>query len=66
MIKSKDVDLDAVRTQVQQIQTIAGELYESSEDLPFLNRNVKRILASVKMLEINLEDASKTDSLLNR
>ena len=54
-------DMDTIRSRVQELQTIAGELYKSSEDLPFLNRNVKRILASVKMLEINLEDVPDTD-----
>jgi hypothetical protein len=54
-------DMSSIRARVQELQTIAGELYESSEDLPFLNRNVKRILASVKMLEINLEDVPDMD-----
>jgi hypothetical protein len=61
MTNLKNIDLHAIRTHVQELQTIADQLYESSEDLPFLNRNVKRILASVKMLEINLEVTSDTD-----
>ena len=60
MTNSKDIH--TIRTRVQELQTIASELYKNSEDLPFLNRNVKRILASVKMLEINLEDVSDTNS----
>jgi hypothetical protein len=64
MIKSEDMDLDAIRTRIRELRTIAGDLYEGSEDLPFLNRNVKRILASVKMLEINLEDTSGMDLTL--
>ena len=40
---------------VDQLQRIAHELYDQSEDFPALNRNLKRILASIHMLRINLE-----------
>jgi hypothetical protein len=35
------------------LEKIAKDLEERSEDFPALNRNLKRILASVGMLKIN-------------
>ncbi|MEW6533378.1 MAG: hypothetical protein AB1473_21275 [Thermodesulfobacteriota bacterium] len=46
-----------IAAQVDQLQRIAQELYDQSEDFPALNRNLKRILASIHMLRINLEEA---------
>jgi uncharacterized protein YgfB (UPF0149 family) len=44
-----------IAERVDQLQRIAQELYDQSEDFPALNRNLKRILASIHMLRINLE-----------
>ncbi|MEW6112652.1 MAG: hypothetical protein AB1664_11035 [Thermodesulfobacteriota bacterium] len=44
-----------IAERVDQLQRIAQELYYQSEDFPALNRNLKRILASIHMLRINLE-----------
>lgn len=38
---------------IQELEKIAKDLEERSEDFPALNRNLKRILASVEMLKIN-------------
>lgn len=42
-------------SRVEQLHELANELYEGSEDFPALNRNLKRILASIEMLRLNLE-----------
>ncbi len=44
------------RSKVKELAKLAQELYIESEDFPAINRNAKRILASVTMLRINLED----------
>ncbi len=46
------------RSKIEDLRELAQNLYDMSEDFPALNRNLKRILASVTMLEINLEDGS--------
>lgn len=48
--------LTEIAAQVDQLHRIAQELYDRSEDFPALNRNLKRILASIHMLRINLEE----------
>ncbi len=48
--------LDDIRIKIRDLRTLADDLCASSEDFPALNRNLKRILASVKMLEINTEE----------
>ena len=45
-----------MRKAVDTLATIARQLYEASEDFPVVNRNSKRVLASVEMLRINLEE----------
>lgn len=49
------VSLEDMRRAVDTLATIARQLYEASEDFPAVNRNSKRILASLEMLRINLE-----------
>ena len=47
-------------SRVEQLHHLAKELYDGSEDFPALNRNLKRILASIEMLKLNLEKAGET------
>ena len=49
--------LKEMRNAVDTLATLARQLYEASEDFPAVNRNSKRVLASVEMLKINLEEA---------
>jgi hypothetical protein len=49
--------LTEMRKTVDSLATLARQLYEASEDFPAVNRNSKRVLASVEMLRINLEEA---------
>lgn len=46
-----------MRRTVESLASLAQQLCEASEDFPGVNRNSKRILASVQMLKINLEEA---------
>ena len=55
---NSETSLGDARAKLDELQKLAQELYDRSEDFPALNRNVKRILASVVMLQINLENAS--------
>lgn len=49
--------VDTMREAVEALTVLARRLYESSEEFPAVNRNSKRILASLEMLRINLEEA---------
>jgi len=52
----KDQDsLERMSAVVEELFRLAKDLYEGSEDFPAVNRNTKRVLASVQMLKINLE-----------
>jgi hypothetical protein len=43
---------------VEKIENLTRQLYEDSDEFPAINRNCKRILASAKMLKLNLEQGS--------
>lgn len=49
--------VDDMRGVVEKLTVLVRELYESSEDFPAVNRNSKRMLASLEMLRANLEEA---------
>jgi aspartate/glutamate racemase len=51
-----DIDINKINTKVQLLKKTAQELNRIGEDFPALARNTARILASVKMLEINVSD----------
>ena len=51
--------LDDVKKASEQIQTMKGlaqELKVMGEELPAMDRNLVRLLASIKMLELNFSD----------
>ena len=48
-----------ISLQVEQMHKLAKDLYGSSEDFPAINCNLKRILASIEMLRLNLEEAAE-------
>lgn len=50
------VSLKDMRKAVETLTTITRQLYEASEDFPAVNCNSKRVLASLEMLRINLEE----------
>lgn len=48
--------MEEIGSKIRLMQTAAKDLLDSSENIPALNRNVTRIMASLKMLEINICD----------
>jgi len=49
-------EIKKLDTRIKAIKRAAQELIELSGGIPAVNRNAARILASVKMLEINISD----------
>ncbi|MFO7986378.1 MAG: hypothetical protein R6U38_10955 [Desulfatiglandaceae bacterium] len=54
-MKSKN-NLHEMDAKIQTLKKAAQELKDSSDDFPAVFRNCSRILASIKMLEINVSD----------
>ncbi len=55
-------DLKKIDEKIQVMKRTAEELSRMGEDFPALSRNSVRILASVKMLEINVSDLVELDT----
>ncbi len=49
-------EIRKIDTRIKTIKKAAEELKELSSAIPAIDRNTARILASVKMLEINISD----------
>ncbi len=49
-------EVKKIDTRIKAIRRAAQELKELSGEIPAIDRNAERILASVKMLEINISD----------
>ena len=54
-------DLKKIDEKIQVMKTTAEELNRMGDDFPSLARNSVRILASIKMLEINISDLVELD-----
>ena len=52
-------DLVAIAGKIASMKETALELTDLAEDFPALYRNTRRILAAIKMLEINLSDVTE-------
>ena len=52
----KQFDIHAINARIQLLKETAEELKHIGKDFPAIARNSVRILASVKMLEINVSD----------
>jgi hypothetical protein len=50
------IDVTEINAKIQLMKQTAEELKRIGEDFPALARNTVRILASIKMLEINVSD----------
>lgn len=50
------IDLEGIEEKIQLMKETAQELKEMSKNIPAMDRNLLRILASIKMLEINISD----------
>ena len=53
---AQKIDLKKIQAKIQLMKKTAEELKQMGEIFPAVNRNAVRILASVKMLEINVSD----------
>ncbi len=49
-------DLNEINDKIQLMKKTAQELNRFGEDFPSIARNTSRILASIKMLELNISD----------
>jgi len=49
-------EMKKIDTRIKTIKKVAQELKKLSVGIPAVDRNTERILASVKMLEINITD----------
>ena len=50
------IDMNAMDVEVRRIKIAAERLSRMGADFPAIARNTQRILASVKMLELNVSD----------
>lgn len=53
---AKEIDLKELDSKIQSMKRTAEELKQLGEDFPALYRNASRVLASIKMLELNVSD----------
>jgi hypothetical protein len=53
---AQQIDLYEINDKIQLLKKTAEDLNRIGEDFPAIARNTVRILASVKMLEINISD----------
>jgi hypothetical protein len=52
------IDVKELDKKIQTLKKEAESLRDMADNFPALYRNTRRILASIKMLEINLSDVS--------
>jgi hypothetical protein len=52
-------DLKEIDGKIQSLKKTAEELKQMGEDFPALYRNISRVLASIKMLELNVSDVAE-------
>ena len=50
------INLDEINNKIKQMKGCADELKGLGKEFPALDRNIIRILASLKMLELNVSD----------
>jgi len=55
------IDLNAINSKIQLMRNAAVELNQLGKNFPAVVRNTVRILASLKMLEINVSDVVNLD-----
>jgi len=51
-----DLELEAISKMIEQIESAATALIDKAQGIQAIERNAERILASVKMLRINVSD----------
>jgi hypothetical protein len=55
-------DIKKINDKIRVLKRTAEELNRMGEDFPALARNSTRILASIKMLELNVSDVIELDN----
>ena len=50
------LDLNEINSKIQMMKRTAEELAQAGEEFPAIARNIVRISAGIKMLEINISD----------
>lgn len=50
------IDIKEIDNNIKSLKEISKKLFENSATFPSLNRNCRRILANIKMLELNVSD----------
>ena len=58
-----EINLNEINEKIQLLKNTAQELNNIGKNFPALARNTVRILASVKMLEINVSDLVELDEM---
>ncbi len=53
---SAQIDIKKIDNNIKAMKKAAEDLSQMGDDFPALKRNTARILASIKMLEINISD----------
>jgi hypothetical protein len=56
------IEFEQIYSNIRIIKSAADELKRLSGSFPALNRNTQRILASLKMLEMNISDLVDLDT----
>jgi hypothetical protein len=59
---NQEFDIKALSEKILALKQNAMELQSAGAFFPALDRNIARILASIKMLEINITDAAVLDN----
>jgi len=57
---NNQTELEEISLKIVQMKKIALELNQNEISYPFLKRNSERILASIKMLELNVSDIAES------
>ena len=57
----KKIDLNEIHIAIREIKRAAEELKRLGENFPAVTKNTDRLLASVKMLELNVCDVRELD-----
>ncbi|MCL5406634.1 MAG: hypothetical protein M1398_07945 [Deltaproteobacteria bacterium] len=53
------VDIEKLDEKIQQLKQAALELSEMGNQFPAVKRNTARVLASIKMMEMNVSDVAR-------
>ena len=55
----QNYDLKELDKKIRLLKEISSEILEEAENFPALNRNCRRILVNIKMLELNVSDINE-------